>query len=522
MRGVSASPDSPRLLDRGGALPPSPHSPNPLSPVLPPFRRERGGSKKAKKSVSLLSRRKGGRTGEEGRGGEGPKRRSALPSWATIVVTFLLFLACRPPAPPAPPGRIRVAVSVPPQAYFVERIGGHHVEVEVMIPPGYSHVDYPLTPRQIVALSRARLYVAVGHPAFEFEQARIVPLLATLPNVEVVDMSRGMHLLAGEGEGSEHDGHSHAAGDPHVWVAPESVAVAARNIAAALERIDSAHAAEYRANLQRFESDIAALDREIRLRLAPERGGSFMVYHPTWGYFAHQYGLRQVSIEAEGKEPSAGRLIQLIDEAKRQGVKVVFVQRGFPRKSAQVIADAVGGQVLVADPQERDWLGNLRRVTKALSEALGEGEVTSRVLDTRGFSAASFPSLPQPLSPTSHPPIRERGELKKQLLVSVSLLSRTAPLLKSFLIAPSPRRRAPHLPDPPLPPHTHPAGRGGRRLEETSCFNSPLSRQGGCEAGERGWGSEGPEAAEKPRASRSLDVRPKRTGTASTSEAAHA
>jgi zinc transport system substrate-binding protein len=95
-----------------------------------------------------------------------------------------------------------------------------------------------------------------------------------------------------------------------------------------------------------------------------------MVYHPTWGYFAHEYGLQQVAIEGEGKEPSARRLIGLIDEARRDGIKVVFVQRGFPRKSAQVIADAVGGSVVIADPQERDWLGNLRRVTRELSEAL--------------------------------------------------------------------------------------------------------------------------------------------------------
>ena len=288
------------------------------------------------------------------------------------VFFFVLALAaCRPALPPADAGRIRVAVSVPPQGYFVERIGGRHVQVEVMIPPGYSHVDYPLTPRQLVALSRARLYVAVGHPAFEFEQARIKPLLPDLPHLEVVDMSRGMRLLEGEGEGSEGHGHrGHAGGDPHVWVAPETVAVAARNIAAALERTDPAHAAEYRANLRRFEADVAGLDREIRARLAPERGSSFLVYHPTWGYFAREYGLRQVAIEAEGKEPSAGRLIQLIDGAKREGVKVVFVQSGFPRKSAQVIADAVGGRVLVADPQDPDWLGNLRRVSRELQEAL--------------------------------------------------------------------------------------------------------------------------------------------------------
>jgi zinc transport system substrate-binding protein len=212
--------------------------------------------------------------------------------------------------------------------------------------------------------------VAVGHPAFEFERVQLLPFLKTLPGLEVVDMSMGMPLLAGDGEGADEDGHVHAEGDPHVWVAPVTVAVAGRNIAAALERIDPGHAAEYRANLARFETDVAALDREIRAELGPFRGSRFMVYHPTWGYFAHQYGLQQVAIEGEGKEPSARRLIQLIDEARRDGVKVVFVQRGFPRKSAQVIADAVGGSVVIADPQESDWLGNLRRVTRALAEAL--------------------------------------------------------------------------------------------------------------------------------------------------------
>jgi zinc transport system substrate-binding protein len=288
--------------------------------------------------------------------------RVTLPLWGLLALA-----ACRPPAAPDD-GRLRVAVSVPPQAYFVERIGGSRVNVLVMIPPGYSHAEYPLTPGKVEALSRARLYVKVGHPAFEFERDQIDPVLATLPGIRVVDMSRGMRFLAEEtGEGH---GHGHEGGDPHVWVAPQTVAVAAQNIAAALEQADPAHAAEYRANLRAFEADIAALDREIRARLAGRQGAEFMVYHPTWGYFAHEYGLRQVAIEAEGKEPSAARLIELIDAARRDRVRVVFVQAGFPRKSAQVIADAVGARVLVADPQERDWLANLRRVTRELEEAL--------------------------------------------------------------------------------------------------------------------------------------------------------
>jgi zinc transport system substrate-binding protein len=294
-----------------------------------------------------------------------------MPGWGLALA---LLTACRPALPPAAADgdRIRVAVSVPPQAYFVERIGGERVRVDVMIPPGYSHVDYPLTPRQVAALSRARLYVAVGHPAFEFERIQLAPVLRALPRIQVVDMSRGMRLLAGEGEGEEH-GHSHAEGDPHVWVSPDTVAVAARNIAAALAGIDPAHAAEYQANLRGFEAEIAALDREIRARLAGAEGSRFMVYHPTWGYFAREYGLQQVAIEAEGKEPSAQRLIQLIDRARRERIRVVFVQAGFPRKSAQVIAEAVHGRVLIADPQDPDWLGNLRRVSRELQEALPHG-----------------------------------------------------------------------------------------------------------------------------------------------------
>jgi zinc transport system substrate-binding protein len=261
---------------------------------------------------------------------------------------------------------------VAPQAYFVEKIGGDHVRVEVMIPAGSSHVDYSPSPRQVAALARARIYIKVGHPAFEAERHSIDPFLARLPNVQVVDMSRGMELIAGEGaEGWQE--HSHEGGDPHVWVAPDTVRVAARNIAAALQRTDPAHATEYTANLRAFEAEIDALDLQIRERLGA--GGSkgtrkFMVYHPSWGYFAHEYGLEQIAIEAEGKEPSAQRLIQLIDRGRREGVKVIFVQAGFPRKSAQVIADAVGGRVLTADPQEKDWEANLRRVAAELGEAL--------------------------------------------------------------------------------------------------------------------------------------------------------
>ncbi|HJX29841.1 MAG TPA: zinc ABC transporter substrate-binding protein, partial [Thermoanaerobaculia bacterium] len=242
------------------------------------------------------------------------------------------------------------------------------------IPPGYSHVDVPLTPRQMRTLSRAALYIKVGHPAFEFESEQLGPLLAGLPGLRIVDMSSGM-LFLGEAHEEEpanhHDAHGHEGGDPHVWVSPDTFAVAAVNVARALEEADPGHAAEYRANLRGALAEIRAVDQEVRRQLGgtePSRR-KFMVYHPTWGYFARQYGLEQIAIEFEGKEPSAVRLIHLIEEARREGVKVIFVESGFPRESAQIIAEAVGGRVVTADPQDKDWPGNLRRTAAELREA---------------------------------------------------------------------------------------------------------------------------------------------------------
>lgn len=244
-----------------------------------------------------------------------------------------------------------MAVSVAPQAGIVRRIGGGRVTVEALIPPGASDEDLSLSPRKAMALERTELYVKVGHPAFAVEARYVDPFLARHPEIRVVDMSRGMALDSD---------------DPHVWVAPRTVAVAARNIAAALSGIDPPHAAEYTANLERFLQEIDRLDREIRAQLAPLDPGrrAFLVYHPSWGYFAREYGLEQIAIEAEGKEPGAARLIGVIERARGQRAEVVLVP--YPRKSAQVLAEAIGGRVVTADPLSEDWEKTLLRVAGAV------------------------------------------------------------------------------------------------------------------------------------------------------------
>lgn len=269
--------------------------------------------------------------------------------------TLLLLLLTACAAPEAARDRIRVAVSVAPQAELVRRIGGDRVTVESLVAPGASDEDLALSPRKARALERTDLYVKVGHPAFGIEPRYINPFLARHREIRVVDMSQGMELI--------HDDHGHEGGDPHVWVAPGTMAVAARNIAAALSEIDPPHAAGYQANLESFLKDVDRLDREIRSRLA---GGqrAFLVYHPSWGYFARQYGLEQIAIEAEGKEPGAAGLIRTIERARREGAQVVLVPH--PRESAQVLAEAIGGRIVTADPQSADWEATLLRVAGAL------------------------------------------------------------------------------------------------------------------------------------------------------------
>jgi len=273
---------------------------------------------------------------------------------------LLLLTGCAVPEEAG--DRIRVAVSVAPQAEIVERIGGDRVAVDSLVAPGASDEDLNLSPRKALALERTDLYVKVGHPAFSIEARYIDPFLARHPGIRIVDMSRGMDLITEDDHDHDH-GHGHEGGDPHVWVAPQAVAIAARNIAAALSDLDPAHAAEYRANLERFLKDIDRLDKEIRARL---KGGrhAFLVYHPSWGYFARQYGLEQIAIEAEGKEPGAVRLIGVIEEARREKAEVVLVP--YPRESAQVLAEAIGGRIVTADPQSADWEETLLRVAGAL------------------------------------------------------------------------------------------------------------------------------------------------------------
>ncbi len=289
-----------------------------------------------------------------------PRRASAVASAALLLAALA---ACGPPTNPdsgtAAP-RLEVAVSVPPLAYLVDRVGAERVAVEVMIPPGFSPHDFEPSPQQIAGLSDAALYVAVGHPDFSFEKRYIDPVLADRPELPIVRLTDFADELPPAGDED----------DPHLWLSPAVMTAAAGAVAEVLEHRDPAHADLYRHNLDAFRADVVKLDAEIRRQLTGLAGRAFFIYHPAWGPFAAEYGLEQVAIERAGKEPSPRQLARLIERARAEGATTIFVQKGAAARPARALAAELGVEVVPLDPLAYNWPDALRTAASDLHDAL--------------------------------------------------------------------------------------------------------------------------------------------------------
>jgi len=281
------------------------------------------------------------------------RRSPTAPALLTALLATGAALGCGEPAAPA--AEPLVAVSVLPQQYFVDRLGGGAVRSVVMVPPGASPALYDPTLAQLADLEEAVAYFEVGHPAFPFERAWLDRLLAGREDLERVDTSAGI---------------ASPPGDPHVWLAPAGAQVMARNTAAALARLLPEEAEAVEERLRGLEAEIRAVDAELRERLAPVRGRTFFVFHPAWGALARAYGLEQVAVEHDHKEPDPRQLARLVRRARESGARAIFVQPQFSRRAAEVVAREVGADVIALDPLAYDWPSNLREVGRTLAEAL--------------------------------------------------------------------------------------------------------------------------------------------------------
>jgi zinc transport system substrate-binding protein len=291
-----------------------------------------------------------------------------------VIVTsaffcMVLFLHCQKQDTRS--DKLKVFVSILPQKFFVDRIGGDLVDVSVMVLPGSSPHSYEPRPSQMKELSKSMAYFSTG---VEFEKAWLPKFADMYKTMTIVHTDGSIEKLPADStEAAEMlKTHDHGPGlDPHIWLSPQLVKVQAESIYDALVKMDPAHEPAYTNNFKAFTGEITGVHDTICRLLTCDSPGkprkTFMVFHPSWAYFAREFGLRQLAIEIEGKEPGPRQLETVFNLARENNIHCIFVQPQFSRQSARTIARQLKAQVLVADDLAYDWSGNILFFAKAIA-----------------------------------------------------------------------------------------------------------------------------------------------------------
>lgn len=297
--------------------------------------------------------------------------------YISLILTFssLFLSACSRPSSNnnvVIDDKIQAMVSVLPQADFVKRIGGDKVSVSVMIPPGFSPATYDPSPDQLIKLQQADVYFRIGKIAFE--EAQMERLSQINRNMKIVDTSLGVTFqeLAEHGHEDEGLDHQESEGgeDPHIWLSPVLVKIQAKNIYEALVELSPENSNYFLSNYNQFITELDFLDAKLKEAFAPISRKTVLVFHPAFGYLASQYGFIQEAIEMGGKEPSSEHLRDIIDQAKAEQIKVVFVQKQFSTKSAQAVAETISGTVIQIDPLAEDYFANLEEMATTIINSI--------------------------------------------------------------------------------------------------------------------------------------------------------
>jgi len=264
--------------------------------------------------------------------------------------------------------KIQVMTTILPQVDFVERIGGSRVEVSEMIPPGFSPATFELNPQKIQELQSADIYFRIGH--VEFEKSHMDRVASLNPDMTIIDTSKGVSLLSQTDHHHDEENNEHEeeveGDDPHIWLSPKLVKIQAKNILDALIEYSPEDEDYFRNNYNIFINDLNILDQKLSEVFLPIKDKSILVYHPAFGYLADAYNFKQEAIEIEGKDPSPKQIKEIIDLAKEEKIKTIFVQAQFNDKSARTIAEDIGGVVVNIDPLAKDYFNNLESMAKSI------------------------------------------------------------------------------------------------------------------------------------------------------------
>lgn len=258
-----------------------------------------------------------------------------------------------------------ISVSIPPQAYFLSKIAGDTLSINTLIPQGSDPHTFEFKPSTLSKLQKSELYLTIG---LEFEEIWIPKIKDNLTKTKILSITQGIEYLE-SAEHHHHDHHPHdEEKDPHIWLSPKNAKVLASNIASILIAHYPQNKAIYEKNLKVFLEKISSLDTQIQNTLSSLKVREFIVYHPSWAYFAKDYNLTQIAIEIEGKEPKARELKRLIQTAKQHNIKVIFAQNGFSVTTANQIAQACGAHTFITNPLAYEWESELLKIANELAK----------------------------------------------------------------------------------------------------------------------------------------------------------
>ncbi len=258
-----------------------------------------------------------------------------------------------------------ITVSILPLKTFVEEIAGNDFEINVLLPPGASPADFTLVPSQLKDISRSEIWFRIGYIGFEYSWRDKIEQVNR--NMKVVNLAEGLDLISDETLPSG-ERNKIAGINPHTWLSPILVKQMATHITEELSLLNPGRKGRYQDNLARFEKKIDELDGEIRNELKNFEGRRFIMFHPSLSYFAREYGLVQYSLEPGGKEPTPQRMASLVDFAKKEGIRVIYIQSDLDREQARVFAEEIDGEVVQMWPLNPEWFQNLKEITNLLTE----------------------------------------------------------------------------------------------------------------------------------------------------------
>jgi zinc transport system substrate-binding protein len=281
-----------------------------------------------------------------------------------VVAILFTFIACNNTnKSEKQSGKDVVTVSILPEKTFVHKIAGEDFDVNVLIPPGASPASYTLLPSQLKDISKSSIWFRMGYIGFEHSWKD--KIAQANEEMKVVNVAEGLDLIASEIV--QHGDHVHIDGvDPHVWLSPTLVKQISKRILDELTILKPEKAADYKANYMRFVKECDELNIELMNKLKPYKGRKFIVFHPSLSYYAREYGLEQFSLESGGKEPTPQHLKMVVDMAKKEDIKVIYIQSEFDREHARVFADEIEGKIVEVWPLNPEWKDNLLNMTDIL------------------------------------------------------------------------------------------------------------------------------------------------------------